>query len=600
MTMTILSEILVNSPVGFRDADFWQARGDAIGYFQRILIMDVSARDKTAFLKSAKWARGILLMLIAVLSACSDHHISRDGGGVAPVPDLPTAQILLIDRHEPTATVPVSFHGAGTGVGIQYRWQFGDGAMASGPQVTHAYASSGKFEVTLTVVDAHGALATSTTVVVVSNLASPPSPPAVLMLNGAPPTPGSTLSFLAISTNDVGGPLTYAWNFGDGQAATGARVQHAYGATGDYVMSVTATNAAGLSAESTTAIAIVKAPVDPTDPPLSPTIVASDEVRAQSAVPFSGDAQPPSSGSVISYTWDFGDGSSTVTGQNVVHTYATGGPRIVRLTVTDSIGRTETATATITVLPVQPPHSVVIRGPLKVSLRDAADFMASFENPDGRAVTYAWDFGDGATSSNVSPSHIYAAAGQYTVKLKVTNPVSGFAEASVTLEVVEKGEVIGLPCAGDSAGTGWCIAPSPPIGATALNTVSFGDARSGWTGAESGALIHSTDGGLTWAIQIASGNAIRSISSVDNSHVWALGSQRNVLSSSDGGATWLTVATGSMSTLVAIKFADQPQWAGKYGRPLAAISRLALWPAPTQPASRISPKIRVIRERFAT
>jgi len=519
--------------------------------------MVVSVWRQMVLVKSATWPRGFLLVLIAMLGACGDHHVSRNGAGVAPVPDLPTAQIVSIDPHEPAAAEPISFHGAGTGVGIRYGWQFGDGATASGPQVTHAYASAGTFEATLAVVDVHGAVATSTTVVTVSAQASPPSPPAILTLSGASPIPGNALSFLAISTSDDGGPLTYAWSFGDGQAETGAHAQHAYGAAGRYVVSVTATNAAGRNATSTTTVTIAAGPINPPVPPLLPTIVAPDDVRAQSTVSFSGDAQPPSNGSVISYTWDFGDGSSDATGQDVVHTYATAGPRIVTLTVTDSIGRTETATAAIEVLPVLPPHGVVIHGPLEVSLGDVADFTASFENPGGGAVTYAWDFGDGAMSNDVSPSHAYAAAGQYTVRLTVTNPVTGSSGASMTLEVVEKDEMIDLPCAGDSAGSGWCVAPSLPIEPTALNAVSFGDARSGWIGGESGTLIHSTDGGLTWTIQIASGNAIRSISSVDNNHVWALDSQRNVLSSTDAGATWQTAATGSTSTLVAIKFADQ-------------------------------------------
>ncbi|MGU7811554.1 PKD domain-containing protein [Burkholderia sp. AW49-1] len=519
--------------------------------------MGVSDWRQAAILTSTTWCRGMLLVVIAMLAACGDHHVSRDAVGVAPVPDLPTAQIVSVDPHEPTVAVPVSFHGVGTGTGIRYGWQFGDGASAAGPQVSHTYASAGTFEATLTVVDVHGVVATSTTTVTVSALPAPPSPPSIVTLSGASPVPGSALSFLAISTNNKGGPLTYAWSFGDGQGETGAHTQHAYGAVGRYLVSVTATNPAGLSSASTTTVTIVAGPVNPPVPPLLPTIVAPDEIRAQSAITFLGDAQPPSNGSVTSYTWDFGDGSSGATGQNVVHTYAAAGPRVVTLTVTDSLGRTETATANIEVLPLQPPHGVVIHGPLEVPLGDSADFTVSFENPGGGAVTYAWEFGDGATSGDVSPSHTYAAAGQYTVRLTVSNPVSGSSSASMTLEVVGKDEMVDLPCAGNSAGTGWCIAPGLPIGPTSLNTVSFGDARSGWIGGESGALIHSTDGGLTWTIQIASGNAIRSISAVDSNHVWALDGQRNVLSSSDGGATWQAVATGSPSTLVAIKFADQ-------------------------------------------
>ncbi|KVO23659.1 hypothetical protein WJ74_33390 [Burkholderia ubonensis] len=511
--------------------------------------------DRAAILDLRRGLLAVVFTLLALLAACSGGHVSQSGGG-QPTPDLLTAQILTIEPGEPATSVPVSFYGTGTGTGIRYAWQFGDGASASGQQVTHAYQSAGSFAVTLTVIDQQGNTATSTSTVAVSSQASPPSPPMIALISRIPANPGNPLSLRAISTDVDGGPLTYAWNFGDGQTATGSGTQHTYGAVGTYPVSVTATNAAGLSAVGTTTITIVAAPVDPMDPPLMPTISAPDDIRAQRVVQFTGNAQPPANGSVLSYTWDFGDGSPAQSGQSIAHTYSSAGLHTVTLVVTDSLGRTGTATAAVAVLPLQPPHSVVIHGPLEVVLGRAAAFSAEFDNPVGGTVTYAWDFGDGSTSTDAFPSHTYLTAGQYTVKLAITDPLAGSGSASMTLNVV-KDDLTDLPCAGTSPGTGWCNAPSLPIGPTALNTVSFADPRSGWIGGENGGLIHSNDGGLTWTVQIASGNAIVSISSVDGNHVWALDKQRNVLASSDAGATWLTVATGAGFSLNAVRFADQ-------------------------------------------
>ncbi|KVU38846.1 hypothetical protein WK68_14780 [Burkholderia ubonensis] len=525
--------------------------------------------DRAEYLDVRRWLLAVGFLLLAMLAACSSGHVSQSGGE-QPTPELPTAQILSIDPSEPVTTVPVSFYGAGTGTGIRYVWQFGDGVSASGRQVKHAYQSAGSFEITLTVIDQHGNAATSTSTIAVSPQASPPSPPTITLLSRIPANPGNPLLLKAISTDVDGGPLTYAWNFGDGQTATGTRTQHAYGAVGTYAVSATATNAAGLSAVSTTTITIVAAPVDSSDPPLMPTIAAPDDIRAQRAIRFSGYAQPPANGSVVSYTWDLGDGSPAQSGQSIEHTYSSAGPRVVTLVVTDSLGRTGTTSADITVLPLQPPRNVVIRGPLEVVLGRSAAFSADFDNPEGGTVTYAWDFGDGSTSTDALPSHTYSMEGNYTVKLTVTDPLAGSGSASMTLNVIKE-DLTDLPCAGTSPGTGWCDAPGLPIGPTALNTVSFADPRSGWIGGENGGLIHSTDGGLTWTVQIASGNAIASISSVDGNHVWALDKQRNVWSSSDAGATWQNVATGSGFALNAVRFVDlRHGWAVGQGQSIIA------------------------------
>ena len=515
----------------------------------------MSTTDKATFFDPRRWLLAVVCTVLALLAACSGSHVSQPGGG-QPTPDLPTAQILTIDPGEPATAVPVSFYGTGTGTGIRYAWQFGDGASASGQQGTHAYQSAGSFAVTLTVIDQQGNTATSTSTVAVSSQVLPPSPPTIELISRIPANPGNPLSLKAISTDADGGPLMYAWNFGDGLTAAGSRTQHTYGAVGTYSVSVTVTNAAGLSAVGTTTIMIVAAPEDPVDPPLMPTIAVPEEIRAQRAAQFTGNAQPPANGSLVSYTWDFGDGSPAQSGQSIAHTFPSAGPRTVTLVVTDSLGRTGTATAAVTVLPLQPPHNVVIHGPLEVVLGRAAAFSAEFDNADGGTVTHAWEFGDGATSTDAFPSHTYSAAGQYTVKLTVTDPLAGSASGSMTLNVVMD-DLTDLPCAGTSPGTGWCDAPGLPIGPTALNTVSFADPRSGWIGGENGGLIHSIDGGLSWTVQIASGNAIVSVSSVDGNHVWALDKQRNALASSDAGATWLTVATGAGVSLNAVRFADQ-------------------------------------------
>ena len=119
------------------------------------------------------------------------------------------------------------------------------------------------------------------------------------------------------------------------------------------------------------------------------------------------------------YAWDFGDGQ-TSTEANPHHTYEKEGSYTAGLTVTDSKKHAATATA-VTVTANCPPLDATASAdtptgdtPLEVH------FTAASTGGCG-PVTYAWDFGDGATSTEQNPSHIYANAGSMAPSLTVTD-----------------------------------------------------------------------------------------------------------------------------------------------------------------------------------
>ncbi|MGI3223610.1 lectin [Streptomyces sp. GTA36] len=70
------------------------------------------------------------------------------------------------------------------------------------------------------------------------------------------------------------------------------------------------------------------------------------------------------------------------------------------------------------------------KAPLAVSFSSAGS-----TDPDGDALSHAWTFGDGATSTAANPSHTYTANGQYTATLKVTDTTGKSATASVQITV---------------------------------------------------------------------------------------------------------------------------------------------------------------------
>jgi pseudomonalisin/xanthomonalisin len=132
------------------------------------------------------------------------------------------------------------------------------------------------------------------------------------------------------------------------------------------------------------------------------------------------DSSTDSGGTISAHAWTFGDGS-TSTATSPSHTYAAAGTYSVTETVTDSVsGKTSAKTASVTV------SSGGTTGKPVANFTDAvsgltANFTNSSTDTGGTISSYAWTFGDGGTSTSASPSHTYAAAGTYTVTLKVTD-----------------------------------------------------------------------------------------------------------------------------------------------------------------------------------
>lgn len=174
----------------------------------------------------------------------------------------------------------------------------------------------------------------------------------------------------------------------------------------------------------------------------------------------SGSAATPGR-TITAYAWDFGDGQ-TATSATASHTYDAPGTYVATLIVTDSAGHTATASASVV---IAAPHSAPVAQFTHAPSGLTTAFDSSGSSASGAAtlVSYAWDFGDGETSTQASPTHRYAAAGTYTVSLTVTDS-EGSASAPYTAQVTAAhaapvpdftNEVTGLSVAVDaSASTG--------------------------------------------------------------------------------------------------------------------------------------------------
>ena len=123
-----------------------------------------------------------------------------------------------------------------------------------------------------------------------------------------------------------------------------------------------------------------------------------------------------STGNPTSWSWNFGDGS-TSTSQNPSHTYSTNGAYSVTLSIS-SASCSDSVSQTIVVGNVIPTCAAAYYYVPDSSNQNIIDF---FDISTGSPTSWAWDFGDGTTSSLQNPSHTYAANGNYTVTLNIAS-----------------------------------------------------------------------------------------------------------------------------------------------------------------------------------
>ena len=366
--------------------------------------------------------------------------LDNDGDGLTDGadPDCAANQPPTADPGGPynaSVNSPVSFDGTGSsdpdGSISTYDWDFGDGSTGTGATTSHTYAATGIYTVTLTVTDDGGETDSQNTTATITDplppIADPNGP-----YNGVV---GSPVSFDGTGSSDPDGSITaYAWDFGDTVLGAGATPTHTYSDEGTYTVALTVTDNDGQTNTGTTT-----ATISPAGSNLPPVANANGPYSGTEgvAVQFSSSGSMDQDGMLTAYSWDFGDGGSS-TAENPMHTYALAGTYTVTLTVTDDAGDSDTdsTTATIEVPPVNSPPAADANGPYSGFVGDSIIFDGSASSDsDGSIVRYDWDFGDGTTAEDAgpAPAHVYAAAGNYTATLTVTDDMG--ATDSTTADV---------------------------------------------------------------------------------------------------------------------------------------------------------------------
>ena len=367
-------------------------------------------------------------------------------------PNLPPVAIFTESAETVSIGVLIHFNASGSydsdGYIVSYFWDFGDGTNATSVIVDHAYASSGTYTVTLKVTDNYGAVdfASSTKTVL------PNKPPVALFTESATTVfTNDIIKFNASASYDLDGTIvSYSWDFGDGNVATGVSVEHSYADDGAYNVTLTVTDDDGATDIAVSTKYVLNRP------PVASFTESAETIYTDEVVTFNATSSHDPDGVINSYLWDFGDGTNA-TDMTVDHAYDDDGVYIVTLTVTDDDGLTATATSTKTVSN-RPPLASFTENATTVLTGEIIHFDASgSEDPDGSIIGYLWDFGDETTAVGVKVNHAYEDDGVYTVTLTVIDddgatastssvktvsnrrPVAFFTENATT---VKEGEVI--------------------------------------------------------------------------------------------------------------------------------------------------------------
>ena len=236
--------------------------------------------------------------------------------------------------------------------------------------------------------------------------------PTAAFTSTSPDALGTTTQF---TNNTSGLAPSYVWNFGDGTTSTDENPTHTYASTGTYTVILTATNDFGTDSTMGT-VDILLAPTAAFDL-FSPIMLGETAVFTNT-----------SAGDNLQYVWDFGDGA-TSTDTNPSHVYTATGTYTVTLTASNEVG-SDAATAVIQVL-LAPTAAFTTSSPDNLGATTVFTSTATGDN-----LQYLWDFGDGTTSTEANPTHVYAEANDYTVTLTVSNAV-GSDMATAVVQIID-------------------------------------------------------------------------------------------------------------------------------------------------------------------
>ncbi|MEO6832736.1 MAG: PKD domain-containing protein, partial [Chitinophagaceae bacterium] len=345
-------------------------------------------------------------LLVTNSGGCSKTFIKTSYIKVLPIPNT---FFSASNTFSCAAPLTVNFTNGTTGAAT-YAWDFGDGNSSTATSPSHTYLSTGSFNVRLIAISSGGCKDTFRIPSLVN---------VGILTAGFTTSPTSICQGFSVSFSNTSTPITSTsvWNFGDGGSSTQSSPTYTFNTAGTFTVKLYASYGGCLDSATTT---ITVAP--------KPIVAFTGTPIQACSVPLTTNFTNTTTGA-SSYTWSFGDGNSS-TATNPSNTYISTGTFDVTLVATSGSGCKDSSKKTAYVQ-IQP-MTVSFSGNMILGCAPATGAYTANVGSAFPVSSYIWDFGDASTGSGLSVSHTYAAAGNYTMKVVVTNS-AGCMDSATTI-----------------------------------------------------------------------------------------------------------------------------------------------------------------------
>jgi PKD repeat protein len=271
-------------------------------------------------------------------------------------------------------------------------WDFGDGNSSTETNPIHSYTTPGSYTVSLTGISQFNQCET----IYESEIT-------ILELPSANFEPSTTYGCAPLTidfSNTSSATLFYFWNFGDGNTSIAMNPSHTFEDEGTYAVTLRSTDVYGCY-QDTTVFNIIVSPI--------PMAAFDFEKEESCGLPAIINFENFSEGA-LDYQWLFGQGS-TMTTTAPTFTYTEAGTYEVTMVAFNQFSCSDTTRMTIDI------YEDPVAGIEIESTDGCAPLSVKFLNSSSASTDYQWFFGDGSTSTEPSPRHLYETPGDYEVKL---------------------------------------------------------------------------------------------------------------------------------------------------------------------------------------
>ena len=296
---------------------------------------------------------------------------------------------------------PVSFINASIPSPASSNWTFGDGSTSGAMNPVKVYNAAGNYQVKLV---ANFGACTDSAFKIITVISKPTA--AFTANPVASCSPPLTVNFNNQSLNGI----SYNWIFGDGNTSTQLNPVHTYTSYGSFDVSLIVMNTFGC-ADTLIRIGYIKV--------LAPQMVFNN-LPDSGCAPFTHlfSATITSIDPVISYLWDFGDGTTSIL-PTPIHSFGVG-IYTIRLIITTAGGCSDTLTMPRGIIASSKPTANFSATPRNACAQMPINFT---DLSSGNVTNWLWSFGDGGSSTVPNPSHVYQDTGYFDVQLIVWNGV---------------------------------------------------------------------------------------------------------------------------------------------------------------------------------